>query len=66
MYVNNSHFTEEDYIKLKNNFRKIGEIHGVSGQYVGAIASGIRAIKSEKSKEVFCSLQKLLRSIKAL
>jgi hypothetical protein len=66
MYIKNPYFTENEFSLLKNNFKKIGEAHGVSGQYVGAIASGHRAVNSEKARTILASLQKLLKSIKSL
>lgn len=46
-----------EFLSVKNNFKKIGEKHGVTGQYVGKIASGGRAAKSKKAQAILADIR---------
>ena len=59
-----ANFTKEEIKLLQGNFQKIAEKKKVSRTYVSQIANSEREIASEKSKEIFKSLQNFLEVLK--
>ncbi|MEO2064456.1 MAG: hypothetical protein ABGW97_15845 [Christiangramia sp.] len=57
-------FSNEDLELLRRSFTRIGEKHGTTGVYVGQIAAGKRAVKTEVAKAILADLKELLQILK--